>query len=134
MIRETINNYRFLQENLSKLIEYSGYRLGYITDKMGMDRTSFYYKRKNSKFSIDEMQKLMDVIKIDELEDEVLYEMSVEAEQDGNFVPLKEIARVFGLTHEGSVSPSVQAVKSGLEVGDLQTELNKVRKDLGIMK
>ncbi len=49
-------------------------------------------------------------------------------------VPLKEIARVFGLTHEGSVSPSVQAMKSRLRAGDLQSEFNKVRKDLGIMK
>jgi REP element-mobilizing transposase RayT len=49
-------------------------------------------------------------------------------------VPLKEIARVFGLTHEGSVSPSVQAMKSRLEAGDFRSEFNKVRKDLGIMK
>ena len=49
-------------------------------------------------------------------------------------VPLKEIARVFGLTHEGSVSPSVQAMKSQLESGALQVEFDKVRADLGIMK
>lgn len=49
-------------------------------------------------------------------------------------VPLKDIARVFGLTHEGSVSPSVQAMKSRLEAGDLQAELEQVRKGLGVMK
>ncbi len=49
-------------------------------------------------------------------------------------VPLQEIARVFGLTHVGSVSSSVQAIKSQLEAGYLRAELNKVRKDLGVMK
>ena len=47
---------------------------------------------------------------------------------------LKDIARTFGLTHEGSVSPSVQAMKVGLEAGELQVEFAAVRDDLGIMK
>ncbi|MDA0738074.1 MAG: hypothetical protein O3A59_03875 [Nitrospirae bacterium] len=47
---------------------------------------------------------------------------------------LQDIARTFGLTHEGSVSPAVQAMKAGLEVGELQAEFNQVREDLGIMK
>jgi len=86
MIRETINNYRYLQENVSKLIEISGYRLSFITDKMGMDRTSFYYKRKNSKFTIEELEKLFDVIDIEKLEDEILNEISEEAELRNEFV------------------------------------------------
>jgi len=49
-------------------------------------------------------------------------------------VPLKYIARVFGLTHYGSVSPSVQFMKSRLGTGELQGELDQVRDDLVIMK
>ena len=49
-------------------------------------------------------------------------------------VPLKEIARVFGLTHDGSVSPSVQFMKARLGAGELQGELDQVRDDLGVMK
>lgn len=48
--------------------------------------------------------------------------------------PLKEIARVFGFTHDGSVSPSVQFIKARLGAGERQGELDQVRDDLGIMK
>lgn len=49
-------------------------------------------------------------------------------------VSLKDISRVFGLTHEGSVSPAIQAMKSRLKEGDLQSEFDKVKRDLCIMK
>ena len=90
MFTEVVEQYIFLQNNIDKLIELSGYRIGYISDKLGMDKTSFYLKRKNANFSPDEFKKLLLIIRADELEDKVLLEMSLEAEKEGETLTLKE--------------------------------------------
>ena len=90
MFTEVVEEYRFILKNIDKIIERSGYRLGYISDKMGMHKASFYLKRKNAGFTVDELEKLLLIIRADELEDEVLLKMSLEDEKEGGSIPLKE--------------------------------------------
>lgn len=91
MFTEVVEEYRFILKNIDKIIERTGYRLGYISDKMEMDKTSFYLKRKNASFTVDELEKLLLIIRADELEDEVLLEMSLEAEKEGGRIALEEV-------------------------------------------
>ena len=77
MITDIVKNYKNLLKNLDALIDASGYKVSYITNKMAIDRTSFYYKRNNNKFSIEEIEKLLTVIRADELEDKILRELKL---------------------------------------------------------
>ncbi len=90
MISHTIKNYRAITNNIDKLIKASGYKIAWIEEQMGMDRVSFYTKRKQNKFSLDEIEKLMDIIRADELEDKVLGEMSLEAEKEEETISWNE--------------------------------------------
>ena len=83
MISSVVKDYRLIVNNIDALIKASGYKISWIEEQMGMDRVSFYQKRKNKKFSLDEMEKLLAVIHADELEDKVLIEMSLEGEKSG---------------------------------------------------
>lgn len=91
MFTEVVEEYRFILKNIDKIIERTGYRIGYISDKMEMDKTSFYLKRKNGSFTVDELEKLLLIIRADELEDEVLLEMSLEAEKESDVIPWEEV-------------------------------------------
>ena len=91
MFTEVVEEYMFLQKNVDKLIKLSGYRIGYITDNLGMDKTSFYLKRKNANFSPEEFQKLLMIIRADDLEDKVLLKMSLEDEKEGGRIALEEV-------------------------------------------
>ena len=84
-----VDNYLTLQSSVDKLIKISGYRVEFVADQMGMDRTSFYLKRKKKNFTPEEMKSFLAVIGADELEDKVLGQMSLEAEKNDEFVPLK---------------------------------------------
>ena len=90
MFTEVVEEYELIQNNIGKIIERTGYRLGYISEKMGMDKTSFYLKRKNGNFSVNELKELLMIIRADDLEDELLLEMSLEDEKEGGTLTLKE--------------------------------------------
>ncbi len=47
---------------------------------------------------------------------------------------LKSIAHEFGLNHQGSVSPAIRDIKSGINERGLQQQLNKILSDLSIIK
>jgi hypothetical protein len=82
MITETVKNYRIILNSIDNIIEASGYKISWIEEQMGMNRVSFYAKRKSGNFTIDEMEKLVKILKADELEDKILLEMSIENEKD----------------------------------------------------
>ena len=91
MFTEVVEEYELIQKNIGKIIERTGYRIGYISEKMGMDKTSFYLKRKNGNFSVNELKELLMIIRADDLEDEVLLEMSLEDEKEGGRITLEEV-------------------------------------------
>ena len=46
MVNSIVDNYLSLQANVDKFIKISGYQANFVADEMGMDRTSFYFKKK----------------------------------------------------------------------------------------
>ena len=94
MIREIVKDYREISANIDRLIKLSGYKIGYIQKQMGINNASFYYKRKKAKFTVDEIERLLDVINIENLEDKVLGEMSLEAEKENETLSRKETKEI----------------------------------------
>lgn len=90
MLSSIVEDYKSLQNNIDKIIEQSGYRLEYISEKMGMNKKSFCLKRNNTNFTVDEIERLLNVIHAEDLEDEILLKMSLEAEKDAEYVELKD--------------------------------------------
>ena len=90
MFTEVVKEYKLIQNNIDGLIQLSGSRIGYICNKLGMDKTSFYLKRRKASFSPDELENLLMIIRADELEDKALLEMSLEAEKEEGTLTLKE--------------------------------------------
>jgi len=86
MLIETLNNYASIQKNIDKIIKLSGYKLNYIYDEMGMDATSFLKKRKQGKFTTDELFKLFTVIDVNKIEDKILSQISEISEMKNEFV------------------------------------------------
>ena len=90
MFTEVIKDYKSIVENIDALIKASGYRTNYVYEQMGMDKASFYYKKKRKKFTIEEIENLVNIIKADDLEDKILLKMSLEAEKEEGTLTLKE--------------------------------------------
>lgn len=88
MIMEIIRDYEVISNSVDKIIKKSGYKIGYLQEQMGMDNVSFYNKRKHGKFSTGELMRLMNIIKVEELEDKILGEMSLEAEKETETIRL----------------------------------------------
>ena len=80
MIAETIENYKLIANNIDKIIKCSGYKISHIEKELNMDRVSFYKKRKNGSFSLEEMERLVNILDTEKLEDKILTELSVEGE------------------------------------------------------
>ena len=96
MIREIVNDYREISANVDRLIKISGYKIGYIQKEMGIDNASFYYKRKKAKFTVDEIETLLDIINIEKMEDKVLGEISLESEKENETLSRKETKEILG--------------------------------------
>ena len=90
MIRELVSDYKKISGGVDRLIKLSGYRIGYVQKEMGINNASFYYKRKQAKFRIEEIERILDIIDIDKLEDKVLLEMGLEAEKGSETITLAE--------------------------------------------
>lgn len=86
MLLQTIKDYRNIQLGIAKLIDASGMRVSFIIEKLGMDRTSFYHKRKLAKFTVDELEKLLVIIRADDLEDKVLLQLSEESKLRNDYI------------------------------------------------
>ncbi len=74
-MKEIIQNYKTLRESVGKLIEKSGYKNSFIAQKIGMLPNHFYVKKQRGTWSEDEIERILDVIENEELEDYFLGEL-----------------------------------------------------------
>ncbi len=68
MTQDIVKNYQSLVKQLPKLIEVSGYRSDFIAKKIGLKPANFSIKKQRGNWSIDEVEKLLQVISNDEVE------------------------------------------------------------------
>ena len=77
MILETIKNYDLIRKNIDCIIKKSGYKVSFLYREMEMDNNSFYMKRKNGKFTTNELLKLLEIIDIKRMEKKVIQEINL---------------------------------------------------------
>ncbi|MEM8895463.1 MAG: hypothetical protein AAGC88_12855 [Bacteroidota bacterium] len=88
MFAEIVAEYKYLQDNLGKLVSASDMSIDEVAKNLNMDAILLQSKIDHHLLSPDEIEKLLDVIKADELEDKVLLESSLENEKDSETIRL----------------------------------------------
>jgi len=69
MLSKIALNYQMLINNMRQLIEISGYRNDYLSQKIGLKPANFSLKKQKGNWSVDEVIKLLAVIENKEVED-----------------------------------------------------------------
>lgn len=59
-----VENYRDFLMNIDGYIDKSGYKVSYISEKMGINRNTLWKKRKSGKWTLDEVEKLVQILKL----------------------------------------------------------------------
>ena len=65
---DIVSNYKNLVLNINTLIDVSGYRNDYIAKKLGILPSSFSVKKNRGSFSVDDIEKIMQVIDNEDVE------------------------------------------------------------------
>lgn len=66
---DIVSNYKNLVMNINTLIDVSGYRNDYIAKKLGIPPSTFSVKKNRGSFSVDDIEKIMQVIDNEDVED-----------------------------------------------------------------
>ncbi len=69
MLEQIVLNYQMLVNNLGQLIEISGFRNDYLSNKIGLKPANFSVKKQKGNWTTTEVLKLLSIIKNKEVED-----------------------------------------------------------------
>ena len=75
MLSTVVENYITIRSSIGKLLKLSGYRTEFVANQMGMDIDSFYLKKKENSFSPEEINRFLEVIKVEEIEEKILAQL-----------------------------------------------------------
>ncbi len=91
-MKQILNNYQTLKQLLSLLIDKSGYKNVYIAGKIGMAPSHFSLKKQKSNWNEDEIEKILNIIENEELEDYMLGQImhTMGQEETINLAELKQ--------------------------------------------
>ncbi len=81
-MKEIVSNYQTLVKSLGELIQISGYRSDYLAKKIGMKPANFSQKKQRGNWSLDEVEKLMEVIDNEETENYLMLQLMRAAKID----------------------------------------------------
>lgn len=84
MTAEIVSNYKNLASNIGQLIEVSGYRNDFIAKKIGLQPQTFSVKKGRKSFTVDEIEKIINVIDNEEVEDFMMLEVLRSRKNDEN--------------------------------------------------
>ncbi|HMO60810.1 MAG TPA: hypothetical protein PKC39_05385 [Ferruginibacter sp.] len=68
MLQKWAENYQLLVDNMGRLIDLSGYRNDYLSQKIGLKSANFSVKKQKGTWSVDEVIKLLSIIENPEIE------------------------------------------------------------------
>ncbi|TAM97857.1 MAG: hypothetical protein EPN39_10325 [Chitinophagaceae bacterium] len=92
---EIIQDYKTLKGLLSGLIAKSGYRNDYIAKKIGMAPSYFATKKARGNWNEDEVEKILEVITNDDVEDAIMLEIMRSRKDEPNIL-LEEFEKRMG--------------------------------------
>ncbi len=94
---DIVSNYKNLVLNINTLIDVSGYRNDFIAKKLGITPSTFSVKKSRGSFSVDEMEKIMQVIDNEDVEDYLmLHEMTNLTEEDKTTMSYADAKKLLG--------------------------------------
>jgi hypothetical protein len=62
MVANIVSNYKQLVDNIPQIIDISGYRNEFIAKQLNIQPTYFSVKKQRGSWSVDDVQRLLDVI------------------------------------------------------------------------
>jgi hypothetical protein len=72
---DVVEEYKELMRSLNEIIKNSGYEPSVLANKLKMSRAEFYSKRKSLSFSVPEVEKILDIMELNDSEDELMEEL-----------------------------------------------------------
>lgn len=81
---EIVQNYRSLKSRMAALIDRSGYKNSFIAEKIGMTPSQFSVKKQRGSWNEDELEKILELIEDEALEDYLLGSIMAEMPQKGD--------------------------------------------------
>lgn len=75
MTLDVVKNYQSLVKRIPELIEISGYRSDFIAKKIGLKPANFSVKKQRGNWTTEEVEKLLQVISNEEVENYLLIEL-----------------------------------------------------------
>lgn len=94
-MKQIVSNYQTLKQKLSFLIDKSGYKNVYIAEKIGMAPSHFSVKKQKCNWSEDEIEKILNIIENEELEDYMLGQIMHNMDQEET-ISLSELKQQMG--------------------------------------
>ena len=95
MLAKIVLDYQMLVNNIGQLIEISGYRNDYLSEKIGLKPANFSIKKQKGNWSADEILKLLAIIENKEIE-EFIDNIKIKAGKEGNYISSDEFEKRMG--------------------------------------
>ena len=95
MLTKIVENYQLIVNNIGQLIEISGYRNDYLSQKIGLKPANFSLKKQKGNWSADEVLKLLSIIENKEIEDYIDV-LRIKAASKGKFISSGQFEKEMG--------------------------------------
>ncbi|MBD2755496.1 hypothetical protein [Spirosoma validum] len=95
MATEIVSNYKNLVAQIGMLIDIAGYRNDYVAKKIGLSSASFATKKKRQSFSVDEVEKIIQIIENEDVDDYLMVKI-MESRKDEPTLSLAEFKTQMG--------------------------------------
>lgn len=69
MTKDVIVNFQLLSKNMSSIVDASGYRNDFIAKKIGIAPTTFSVKKQRNSFTVEEIQRIIELIDNESVEE-----------------------------------------------------------------
>jgi predicted transcriptional regulator len=63
-MQEVVTDYKAIVKNLNEMIKKSGYKSSFIANTLNLSPSAFYMKRRTNSFTIDEVDKIIELLSV----------------------------------------------------------------------
>ena len=96
MLTKIVENYQLIVNNLGKLIDISGYRNDFLSQKIGLKPANFSLKKQKGNWSSEEVMKLITIIENKEIQEYIEDLRMKESMAKGKFISSNEFEKQMG--------------------------------------
>lgn len=96
MLIKIVENYQLIVDNIGRLIEISGYRNDYLSQKIGLKPANFSLKKQKGNWSSEEIMKLLSIIENKEIQEYMEDLRMKESMRKGKFIASDEFEKQMG--------------------------------------